>query len=174
MENDETLNPMRLAIESVSNFLKKQKQTETKQLDDNSKDQDLGDPLTDVKMNEQADSLGSDGKNAPTVSVTAGTAKGGNGPETGQPKAQFHDKTSLAENNELTSDKQIRAYVVKVLQEQMDAKIKEEQEVSEGVSNELLDEPTPPTGEMDEGGRSHALGRVSNLKPKNYPKSFKR
>ncbi len=82
--------------EEVNNFLEKEEATSTKHLDDNSKGQVLGDPLIDVKMNQMANELGSDGKNAPTVSVTAGSEKGGNGPEVGQRQANFKDKTNMA------------------------------------------------------------------------------
>lgn len=79
--------------EEVNNFLDKEKETDTKQLKDNSKSQNLGDPLSDVKMNQMADELGSDGTSAPTVSVTAGAEKGGEGFEVGQRQANFKDKT---------------------------------------------------------------------------------
>ena len=82
--------------EEVNNFLKKEEETATMQLKDNSKSQNLGDPLSDVKMNQMASELGSDEANAPTVSVEAGSAKGGNGPEVGQRQANFKDKTNMA------------------------------------------------------------------------------
>jgi hypothetical protein len=82
--------------EEVNNYQEKQPETATKQLDDNSTDKDLGDPLTDVKMNQKADDLGSDGKNAPAVSVTAGSAKGGKTPTAGQHQTKFSDKTKQA------------------------------------------------------------------------------
>lgn len=169
---------MRLAIESVCNFLKKPKETETKQLDDNSKHKILGDPLTDVKMNQNANELGSDGKNAPTVSVTPGSAKGGDNFEAGQHKAQFKDRTKLAEDINLLSEKELRAYIVNILKEQFEAKLKEEENVLEGAADELLGVPEQPidekSSEIDESGRSHSLGRISNLKPNNYPKNLKR
>jgi hypothetical protein len=87
---------IQLAIESISNFIKPQPETATKQLADESKPQELGDPLFDVEMNQMADDLGSDEANAPTVAVTAGGTKGGNGPEAGQHQANFKDKTKLA------------------------------------------------------------------------------
>lgn len=79
--------------EEVNNFLDKEKETDTKQLKDNSKSQNLGDPLSDVKMNQMADELGSDGDNSPTVFVTAGAENGGDGFEAGQRQANFKDKT---------------------------------------------------------------------------------
>jgi hypothetical protein len=82
--------------EEVNNFLDKEEETATKQLKDNSKSQVLGDPLIDVKMNQMANELGSDGNNAPTVAVTSGSEKGGNGPEVGQRQANFKDKTNMA------------------------------------------------------------------------------
>ena len=82
--------------ETVNNFLDKEEETNVKQLKDNSKSQNLGDPLSDVKMNQMANELGSDEANAPTVSVEAGSAKGGNGPKVGQRQANFKDKTRLA------------------------------------------------------------------------------
>ena len=42
-----------------------------------------------------ADNLGSDGNNSPTVSVTAGAAKGGNDSNVGKHKAVFASKTKL-------------------------------------------------------------------------------
>ena len=81
----------------INNFLDKEAATETKQLADNSKPQELGDPLFDVEMNQMADQLGSDEANAPTVAVIAGGTKGGNGPTTGQHQANFTGKTKLAE-----------------------------------------------------------------------------
>jgi len=81
--------------ESVNNFLDKEPGTETEQLDDSSKPQELGDPLKDIKMN-QMTNLGSDGENAPTTAVKAGVVKGGNGYETGQRHANFQDKTEQA------------------------------------------------------------------------------
>jgi len=47
-------------------------------------------------MNQMANELGSDGDNAPTVSVTAGAEKGGNGHEVGQRQANFKGKTNMA------------------------------------------------------------------------------
>lgn len=82
--------------ETVNNFLDKEEATKTKQIGDNTKSQVLGDPLTDVELNQNADELGSDGKNAPTVSVKPGSTKGGNGPTAGQSTAVFNDKTKLA------------------------------------------------------------------------------
>ncbi|MFL5762949.1 MAG: hypothetical protein ACJ77K_03335 [Bacteroidia bacterium] len=79
--------------ESINNFLDKEPATATKQLKDTSKSQVLGDPISDVELNQMADDQGSDGTNAPTVSVKAGATKGGNGPETGQKKVAFSDKT---------------------------------------------------------------------------------
>lgn len=83
--------------EEVNNFLDKEKETATKQLANNSKSQVIGDPLTDVKMNQMADELGSDEQNAPTVAVTPGATKGGQGHETGQRQANFSAKTKLAQ-----------------------------------------------------------------------------
>lgn len=82
--------------ETVNNFLENEEATTTKQLDDNSKGRVLGDPLTDIKMNQMANELGSDGKNAPTVAVTSGAQKVGSEPEVGQRQANFKDKTSMA------------------------------------------------------------------------------
>jgi hypothetical protein len=82
--------------ESINNFLDKEPATATKQLNDTSKPQELGDPLTDVKLNQMADDQGSDEANSPTVSVATGGKKGGNGPEAGQHKSNFSDKTKLA------------------------------------------------------------------------------
>jgi hypothetical protein len=82
--------------ESINNFLDKEPATATKQLNDTSKLEVLGDPLFDVEMNQMAGELGSDEKNAPTVAVTPGGIKGGNGPVTGQHQANFKDKTKIA------------------------------------------------------------------------------
>jgi len=81
--------------ESVNNFIEKEKETTTKQLKDTSKPEVLGDPL-EVELNQLANELGSDGKNAPTVAVKAGGVKGGNDFATGKHKANFSDKTDLA------------------------------------------------------------------------------
>jgi hypothetical protein len=175
MNNEDEQHPMRLAIESVNNFLRKQKETKTRQLDDNTEFKNLGEPIRDVKMNQLADELGSDGNNAPTVSVTAGAIKGGYGPETGQPKAQFHNKTKLAENEAFTSTGELRKYIAAVLEEQINAKLKEEK-VEEAV-DELLHEPIDQDesdSEVAEGGRSHPVGKGNNLKPQNYPENLKR
>lgn len=82
--------------EAINNFIKLQPETKTKQLKDNSKPLELGDPLTDVQMNQKANELGSDGRNAPAVSVQAGSTKGGSTSNTGQKTAKFTDKTRLA------------------------------------------------------------------------------
>jgi hypothetical protein len=82
--------------ESINNFLEKEKGTAIKELDNNSKAQELGDPILDTKMNKMANELGSDGENAPTVAVKAGSVKGGNGPEVGQRWANFKGKTDQA------------------------------------------------------------------------------
>ena len=93
VKRDALRESIQLAMESISNFIKPQPETATKQLDDNSKPQELGDPLFDIKMNQMADDQGSDEANAPTVAVTAGGTKGGNGPDAGQHQANFQDKT---------------------------------------------------------------------------------
>ena len=151
--------------ESVNNFIDKEEETATKQLDDASKPQDLGDPLTDVKMNTMANELGSDEKNAPTVSVKPGETKGGNGPETGQRKANFQDKTELAETV-LVSIDQLKEYITNALNEKYDKAIKKEEEIKEGVVEELLGEPISgdQASEIDEAGRSHTTGRTTHLK----------
>ena len=82
--------------EEVNNFLDKEDATATKQLTNTSKPQELGDPISDVDMNQMADDQGSDEANAPTVAVTAGGIKGGSAPTAGQRKASFKDKTKLA------------------------------------------------------------------------------
>jgi hypothetical protein len=87
---------IQLAVESISNFIKPQPETATKQLADESKPEELGDPLFDVELNQMADDQGSDGANAPTVAVTAGGTKGGNGPDAGRHQANFTDKTKQA------------------------------------------------------------------------------
>ncbi len=46
--------------EEVSNFLKKEPETATKQLDDTSEPKELGDPLRNIKMNQMTNELGSD------------------------------------------------------------------------------------------------------------------
>jgi hypothetical protein len=69
MKSEDTPHQVRIAIESVNNFLKKQKETRTRQLNDDSEGQRLGDPLTDVKMNQMANDLGSDGQNAPAITL---------------------------------------------------------------------------------------------------------
>jgi hypothetical protein len=81
--------------EAVNNYIESQPETKTKQLKDNSKSQNLGDPM-DVKLNQQANEFGSDEKNAPTVSVKAGATKGGSNATAGQKKASFTAKTTLA------------------------------------------------------------------------------
>lgn len=55
----------------------------------------IGDPL-EVELNQQANELGSDGKNAPTVAVRPGKEKGGDDFHTGQRQANFSSKTSQA------------------------------------------------------------------------------
>lgn len=82
----------KVLAESINNFIDIEEGTETKQLNDTSKSQSLGDPI-DIELNQMADELGSDGDNAPTVSVIAGAVKGGNGYNTGQHQANFSDKT---------------------------------------------------------------------------------
>lgn len=52
--------------ENINNFLDKEEETNTKQLTETSKSKVLGDPLN-VKLNQLADELGSDGDNAPKV-----------------------------------------------------------------------------------------------------------
>lgn len=79
--------------EEINNFIDKEEETATKLLKDDSKFQSLGDPIADIEMNQLADELGSDGANAPTVSVTAGAEKVGHGLEAGQRQATFSDKT---------------------------------------------------------------------------------
>jgi hypothetical protein len=81
--------------ESINNFQEKEAETATKQLKDISKPQVIGDPLSDVKMNQKANELGSDKANAPTVAVAPGAKKGGNGPDTGKHQAKFSAKTKL-------------------------------------------------------------------------------
>lgn len=177
MSNHEEQNPMRLAIEAVSNFLKKQKQTETRQLDDHSESKELGDPISDVKMNQQGHELGSDGKNAPTVSVTAGQPKGGIGPDAGQRTAQFHDNTKLVENEEPISERQLRELIVQILQEQMsEMQGQKDTNIKEAAATELLGTPTQEAekADIDEAGGSHLLGRLSNVKPKKYPDNLER
>lgn len=85
-----------LLNEMVNNFLEKEKETTTKQLKDDSKSQVIGDPISDVSMNQMVNELGSDGKNAPTVSVKAGATKGGSNFNAGQHQANFSNKTIQA------------------------------------------------------------------------------
>jgi hypothetical protein len=173
MEDNSDTHEVRLHIESLTNFLKKPKEAETKQLGEPSKGLVVGDPLT-AKINQMVDYQGSDKDNSPTVSVKIGPAKGGSGFETGQHKAQFSDKTELAEKFEISEEK-LRALIVKVLEEQMDATIREEETVAEAVSDELLGEPLENNESVEEsGGRSHVVGCGNNLKPGNYPKNLKR
>lgn len=82
--------------EAVNNYLKHEPATHTKQLNGSTEGKIIGDPISDVKMNQQADNLGSDGKNAPTVSVKPGAAKGGTDFTAGQRAANFSDKTEQA------------------------------------------------------------------------------
>lgn len=81
--------------ESVNNFLEKEPQTQTRQLDDNSKGEEIGDPISDVKMNQNDGKTGNDSTNPP-VSTRAGKVKGGNGFEPGEAKAVFAGKTEQA------------------------------------------------------------------------------
>jgi hypothetical protein len=81
--------------EEINNYLDKEEETNTRQLEDNSKPELIGDPL-DVELNQLADELGSDGDIAPAVAVKAGSVKGGNDFTTGQQQPQFADKTKLA------------------------------------------------------------------------------
>jgi hypothetical protein len=82
--------------ENISNFITPQKQTATKQLKDTSKSEIIGDPISDVKMNQNADNLGSYEANSPTVAVKAGATKGGKDYTTGQKQAKFSGKTTQA------------------------------------------------------------------------------
>lgn len=83
--------------EAICNFIEPQKETKTEQLTDTSTPEVIGDPISDVKMNQMDHNLGSDGKNAQTTSVKAGNAKGGNDYTAGQRRAIFSDKTKQAE-----------------------------------------------------------------------------
>ncbi len=85
----------KIITEEINNFLKKELATATKQLEDNSKPTEIGDPF-DVKLNQMANELGSDGENAPTVSVKAGAVKGGSKSTAGQHQANFDGKTKQA------------------------------------------------------------------------------
>jgi hypothetical protein len=86
-----------LLSETVNNFLDKEEETSTKKLTNPSpKPQVLGDPISDVEMNQLADEQGSDGTNAPTVAVKAGSTKSGTDFTAGKHKSSFQDKTTLA------------------------------------------------------------------------------
>lgn len=171
--NDE-LHPIRLAIESVTNFLKKQPGTKTTKLADKSKPEYPDDPLK-VDLNQMDGPTGSD-STKPKVSVKAGVSKGGQTPTTGQRKANFHQKTELAEQNTVVSNK-IRQYIITVLEEQFDSMAKEEASIKEAV-DELLGEPADDNIEsedVEEGmTRNISNGRGVNAKPKNYPKNLTR
>lgn len=83
--------------EQINNFLQHEEETDTKQLKNTAlKSQVIGDPISDVEMNQLADDQGSDGDNAPTVAVKAGGSKDAADFTTGQPQANFEDKTELA------------------------------------------------------------------------------
>ena len=82
-------------VETISNFITPQEETNTKQLKNSSTPTKLGDAIEDVSMNQKADDLGSDGNNAPTVSVKPGTSIG-HGDSSGQKKAIFSNKTKQA------------------------------------------------------------------------------
>jgi hypothetical protein len=83
--------------EQINNFLQHEEETDTKQLKNTApKSQVIGDPVSDVEMNQLADELGSDEANAPTVAVKARGSRGGTDFTTGQPQANFEDKTELA------------------------------------------------------------------------------
>ncbi|PBQ34026.1 hypothetical protein CNR22_20335 [Sphingobacteriaceae bacterium] len=141
-------------MEGVNNFLQKDAETNTKQLEDNSKAQEFGDPISDIKMNQMANELGSDGQNAQTVAVKVGEAKGGNGPESGQRKANFQDKTELAEATLPGSEEKLREYISIALNEKYGESIKKEEEIKEGAAEELIGEPIPKerADEIDEAG----------------------
>lgn len=176
MENEEK-HPIKLQLESVSNFLKSQSETTTKQLADNSKGQNLGDPL-DVKLNKMDGPTGSD-STEPTVSVKVGSPKGGSKPTAGQRQANFSTKTELAEND-LTSADQVRKYIKQALREHFD-NLQEEIALDEGTPDELLGEPTtereenkPEESVEEVTSRCHAAGRSGNQKPSDYPNNLKR
>jgi hypothetical protein len=81
--------------EVVNNFLESQPETKTRQLKDNSKPEELGDPISDIEMNQRANETGSD-STSPTVSVKPGATQNGSDFTTGQKKANFSDKTKQA------------------------------------------------------------------------------
>ncbi len=82
--------------EQVNNFLDKEEETDTKELDVASNKENLliGDPL-DVELNQLADNLGSDGKIAPALTVKAGSEKGRSDYNAGQKQAVFNGKISI-------------------------------------------------------------------------------
>lgn len=99
-----------------NNFLDKEPAIETKQLSDNSKPELIGDPL-DVKLNQKANVLGSDGKNSPVVSVEAGAESTSEDEHAGQREPIFHEKTKMAENWDISDEQKLKLYIRKYLNE---------------------------------------------------------
>jgi hypothetical protein len=76
---------------NISNFVKPEpKQTKTYELEEGEPGTEISDPLTEVKMNQNADNLGYNTFKAPIM-----TNAGANG-EKGQPKPVFKGKTEQA------------------------------------------------------------------------------
>ncbi len=68
-------------------------------LKDNSKQEVLGDPLEDVKLNTMIGKASADKNIVKAVGVKPGSKNGGNCPTTGQAKPYFTKKTEAPKNN---------------------------------------------------------------------------
>lgn len=127
MAENELVNKVRAILSETeakkpNNFLDKEEATNTKQLSNNSESQVIGDPLTDVKMNQLADDQGSDGDNAPTVSVTTGAETNSNDEHNGQKKPVFHAKTTMTEHQELIENHTLSLLIRNALNESHEVK----------------------------------------------------